>query len=65
MEDENQQPLPIINNSAIQMIIRNREDDYETLKTKPGQFDDSVLPQACDVKEALIDKLQELDNKYF
>ena len=66
-----------INNSAIQMVLKgkngsnipvNKEDSYETLK-KEGDLlfdvDESMLGGRCDVKEALVVKLEEFDNKIY
>ena len=59
------------------MVLRgkgNQEDTYETMQ-KPKNFDDRgssgakyedvEIPATCDVKETLIDKLEELDNKIY
>ena len=61
----------IINNSAIQMDIKpkynvshNVEDTYSTIKRK-DHIDIDDIPETCDVKESLINKLQELDNKIY
>jgi len=59
------------------MILRgkgNKEDSYDTMK-KPKNFEDRGstgakyegvdIPETCDVKETLIDKLEECDNKIY
>jgi len=68
-EKEDEKPLQVINNEAIQMTLRNKEDDYLTQK-KDGEDEgltkeEEELVSNCNIKEKLIVKLEELDHKIF
>ena len=68
-EKEDEMPLQVINNEAIQMTLRNKEDDYLTQK-KDGEDEgltkeEEELVSNCNIKEKLIVKLEELDHKIF
>ena len=47
------------------MLIRNKEDTYETKTKKDHSVQIDDIPETCDVKEALILKLEELDCKIY
>ena len=47
------------------MVIRNREDTYETTQKESQSVEIGDIPETCDVKDALICKLEELDNKIY
>ena len=60
-----------INNEAIQMVLRgpkpqpqNKEDTYHTQKADGLNADGEVdVPQDCNVKEALLYKIEDIDEK--
>ena len=70
--------MQAINNEAIQMVLKgpghNTEDQYLTEKKQKDfsdlsnagdKYDEVDIPATCDVKESLIAKLEECDNKIY